>query len=500
MIAICYKSNMNFTSLSTLYTQLLLLLCIHSTQVHRAMENFSPFESFAHKLSLSHTPRTNTSSWTFRCVYILLPDWLTFRFKKNTNNSWHLKNVPWSSIEFWIICCLPRVHECAERVLCCVYFAVCWVKRYQLHTETQPSVSFRFLHFIVAFYSLSEWNKWRIVCAIKSMYCGCQEREKFQNFDIYMRWIKSHRKRQANHISYHIHIAINAISRTYRHDMLLFIVVVVVVCAPLCLFLRVRVYVVHVCTRLLYICLSLIGLFICCCPLLNTTQHTNTALKICSIRNHACLVCYFSVDNNISTFINNNTTNNIHNKHLIRCVFHALLWFVFHIRTIYKHDSGNRLTEPESDSNQAHFPFYHSFALACVCVWVFWVWYGRAIMYVLPFEYVAWLVVLLLSTLLDNFCARRVSMMQLWRNRAKKGSKKEKGGRYAEPVKEQTNKRASEREPNNMIWTMAKVDCTSRYVCVWLRVHVSLRYWWWIVQHQSVQSMHAWLKSWNSTC
>lgn len=42
----------------------------------------------------------------------------------------------------------------------------------------------------------------------------------------------------------------------------------------------------------------------------------------------------------------------------------GLVGFVFHIRTIYKHDSINRLTEPESNSNQTHFPFYHSFGLA----------------------------------------------------------------------------------------------------------------------------------------
>lgn len=47
----------------------------------------------------------------------------------------------------------------------------------------------------------------------------------------------------------------------------------------------------------------------------------------------------------------------------------------------------------------------------------------------------------------------------------KKGVRKRKGA-DAEAVKEQTNEQASEREQNNMIWTMAKVDCISSYVCV----------------------------------
>lgn len=44
---------------------------------------------------------------------------------------------------------------------------------------------------------------------------------------------------------------------------------------------------------------------------------------------------------------------------------------------------------------------------------------------------------------LDNLCARHVLMMQLWRNRAKKGSKKEKGGRCR--GSERANKRTNER-------------------------------------------------------
>lgn len=324
-----------------------------------------------------------------------------------------------------------------------------------------------------------------------------------------MRWIKSHRERQANYNISHPHR--NKCYKPYTGPDT-YSTHVVIVCAPLCLFLR-------TCILCIHLPQSLIGLFIRCCPLLNTTQH-HTALKICSIRNHACLVCYFSVDNNISTFINNNIQQTLDPMCVRRC---GLGRFVFHVANdtqTWQYEPIHWANTGQAKPSQAKIQFKPStfsvLSLACrglgVCVWewafLFWVWYGRAIMYVLPFEYVAWLVVLLLLLLnthfLAHFCARHVPMMQLWQNPAKKGVRKRKGA-DAEAVKEQTNERTNEREQtHNMIWTMAKVECTSRCVCacvcgcVYTRRSLSLRYWWWIVRHQFVpiRCMHGWREPW----
>lgn len=201
---------MNFTSLSTLHSPLLLL------QVHRAMENFSPFESFAHKLSHAHTYKYFQLNFSL-CVFFCHEIGWHFDLKRIQIIHGIWKMCRDRLLNFELFAAYQEFMNVRSVFVPFVYF-VWWVKRYQLHTATQFSFFILLLHFIHCMNGMNE-ELW----VIKSMYCECQEWEKFQNFDIYMRWIKSHRKRQANYIiSYRIHIVINAISRTQTRHVVVY--------------------------------------------------------------------------------------------------------------------------------------------------------------------------------------------------------------------------------------------------------------------------------------
>lgn len=111
---------------------------------------------------------TNTSSWTFYCVYTLFSIGWHFDLKRIQiiHGIWKMCRDRLLNFELFVA---YQEFMNVQSVFCAVLYALCifcLVSEALSHThaETYSSVSFLFLHFIVAFDSLCEWNEWRIVC------------------------------------------------------------------------------------------------------------------------------------------------------------------------------------------------------------------------------------------------------------------------------------------------------------------------------------------------